>query len=67
MFCQSFLNSIQKNVICNEFTYPVFLQAEAEKKTKRNSDLAQKKAKYAKQTKTMFLHAYNSYMVKLFV
>ena len=65
MFCQSFLNSIQKNVICNEFT--VFLQAEAEKKTKRNSDLAQKKAKYAKQTKTMFLHAYNSYMVKSFV
>ena len=38
-------------------------QKEAEKKKKRDSDFEKKKKKYAKQTKTMFLHAYNSYMV----
>ncbi|KAL5250938.1 hypothetical protein ACHWQZ_G016615 [Mnemiopsis leidyi] len=43
-----------------------YLKHEAKKKKKRESDFEKKKKKYAKQTKTMFLHAYNSYMMHAF-
>ena len=39
------------------------LQVEKDKKKRRDDAYSEKKAKYAKQTKNMFFHAYSNYMV----